>query len=181
MLAGLGEVSAERLAGLLEGVGSGVLEDATGELVRRGVLVRGSGGVRLRSVGQDRAQADAAADGAARMSEALRQAGLSPPDLAAIVPDVAAKRVADRLVRAGDIVRAVDKVQKRELLFHQEAVETAKRVLRPLLAGGVGMTVGEAGAALGISRKFCVPLLEHLDSVRFTRRIADKRVLAVVD
>ena len=35
-----------------------------------------------------------------------------------------------------------------------------------------------AGAVLGISRKYSVPLLEHLDAIRFTRRIADRRVLA---
>jgi selenocysteine-specific elongation factor len=69
-------------------------------------------------------------------------------------------------------------VQKRELVFHAEAIETAKRRLAPLLATPPGLLVGEAGAALGISRKYCVPLLEHLDAIRFTRRIADRRVLA---
>ena len=41
-----------------------------------------------------------------------------------------------------------------------------------------GLATGEAGKALGISRKYAVPLLEHLDSIKFTRRIADRRVLA---
>jgi len=37
--------------------------------------------------------------------------------------------------------------------------------------------VAEAGTALGISRKYSVPLLEYLDAIGFTRRVADRRVL----
>jgi len=40
-----------------------------------------------------------------------------------------------------------------------------------------GFLAREAGAALGISRKFSIPLLEHFDAVRFTRRVGDRRVL----
>jgi selenocysteine-specific elongation factor len=149
------EVPPDRLAALLPWAGRAVVDDAAA----------------------DRARADEDALAAARMAETLRAAGLSPPDVWVVVPDVRAKRLADRLVREGVVVRAVDKVQKRELLFHQDAVEAARQRLRPLLAGR-GLLVSEAGAALGISRKYCVPLLEHLDAIRFTRRIADRRVLA---
>ena len=37
----------------------------------------------------------------------------------------------------------------------------------------------EIGAALGISRKYSVPLLEHLDAIQFTRRVGDRRMLAL--
>ncbi|MBN8899266.1 MAG: SelB C-terminal domain-containing protein, partial [Rhodospirillales bacterium] len=33
------------------------------------------------------------------------------------------------------------------------------------------------GAALGISRKYSVPLLEYFDAVQFTRRVGDRRQL----
>lgn len=174
------ETPTDRLAALLPWAGRAVLDDAASELVRRGALVRAGGGVRLHAPSRDRARADEEAVGAARMADTLRRAGLSPPDIGVVVPDPRAKRLADRLIREGVVVRAVDKVQKRELLFHQEAIELAKQRLRPLL-GGAGLAAGEAGKALGISRKYCVPLLEHLDAIRFTRRIADRRVLAVSD
>ncbi len=173
-----GEVPPDRLAALLPWAGRAVLDDAAGELVRRGALVRTGGGVRLHAPGRDRARADEEAAGAARMADTLRRAGLSPPDIWTVTPDPKARRLADRLIREGVVVRAVDKAQKRELLFHQDAVELAQQRLRPLLAGGAGLLVSEAGAALGISRKYCVPLLEHLDAIRFTRRVADRRVLA---
>ena len=174
------EVPPDRLAALLPWAGRAVLDDAASELVRRGTLLRTGGGVRLPMPNRDRARADEEAAGAARMADTLRRAGLNPPDIWVVVPDPQAKRLADRLIREGVVVRAVDKAQKRELLFHQDAIELAKQRLRPLL-GGAGLAAGEAGKALGISRKYCVPLLEHLDAIRFTRRIADRRVLASAD
>ena len=179
-LAGRDAETPDRLAALLPWAGRAVLDDAASELVRRGALVRIGGGVRLHAPSRDRARADEEAASASRMADTLRRAGLSPPDIGVVVPDPRARRLADRLIREGVVVRAVDKVQKRELLFHQEAIELAKQRLRPLL-GGAGLATGEAGKALGISRKYCVPLLEHLDAIRFTRRIADRRVLAVSD
>jgi selenocysteine-specific elongation factor len=38
--------------------------------------------------------------------------------------------------------------------------------------------VTEVGAALGISRKYSLPLLDHLDTIRFTRRVKDRRLRA---
>ena len=169
----------DRLAAALPWAGRGVLEDAVAELVRRGALVRAGGSVRVHAPQRDQARASEEAVNAGRLAEALRQGGLSPPDPASVAPGPQTRRLVDRLIKEGVVVRARDKVQKREVLFHSEAVELAKRRLAPLLAGGPGVLVGEAGAALGISRKYCVPLLEHLDAIRFTRRIADRRVLAV--
>jgi hypothetical protein len=39
-------------------------------------------------------------------------------------------------------------------------------------------TVSEFRELIGTSRKYAVPLLEYLDSIRFTRREGDQRVLA---
>ena len=64
-----------------------------------------------------------------------------------------------------------------EKLTLDRVVEDARRRLSTLLTGE-GMLVGEVGAALGITRKFTVPLLEYFDSVQFTRRVAERRVLA---
>ena len=126
---------------------------------------------------QDAGHARDLAARAARLAITLREAGLTPPDQASLAPDVATRRLLDQLVRAGIVIRAPDRVQKREILFHRDAIDQARRTLAPLL-GGEGLLVGDIGAALGISRKFSVPLLEHLDSVQFTKRVAERRVLA---
>jgi selenocysteine-specific elongation factor len=74
------------------------------------------------------------------------------------------------------IVRTYDRVQKRELLFHRDAVAEARRRLAPLLIEP-GLLVKDAGAVLGISRKYSVPLLEYLDTIQFTQRVGDRRIL----
>ncbi len=172
-------LTAERLAVLLAWAGREVVEDAAGELVRRGAVLRAGGALRLHLPQRERDRADEEAASAGRLADALLRGGLTPPDPARLAPGPQTRRLVERLIREGVLIRALDKVQKREILFHQDVVEAAKRVLAPLLADGPGILVGEAGAALGISRKYCVPLLEHLDAIRFTRRIADRRVLAV--
>lgn len=158
-------------------LGPEVFDAALSALVEaRRARVEG-GRVALVRAAQDRARADVEAALARRFADQLREAGLSPPDLLADAREPLARRALERLVRDGAAVRAVDRVQKRELLFHAEAVEAARRRLAPLLAPP-GLLVGEVGRALGVSRKFSVPLLEHLDAIRFTRRIGDRRVLA---
>jgi selenocysteine-specific elongation factor len=171
-------IPAEKIARLLPWAGPAVLDDALAELAGRGAIQRAGGTIRLPTPQRDRDRAAREAAAAAQIAEALRRAGLSPPDPSRVAEGPAGKRLLDRLVREGVAVRALDVVQKRELIFHAEAIETAKRRLAPLLATPPGLRVGEAGAALGISRKYCVPLLEHLDAIRFTRRIADRRMLA---
>jgi selenocysteine-specific elongation factor len=89
------------------------------------------------------------------------------------------KRAVDRLLRAGIVVRAVDRAKDREILFHKDAIEDAQRRLAPLLEHGPGLLVTEITAALGISRKYCMPLLDHLDTIRFTRRVNDRRMRMV--
>jgi selenocysteine-specific elongation factor len=172
------DLPADRLAANLPWAGREVLEDAVADLVRRGLVVRSGGGLRLHAPQRDRDRANEESAGAARLADALLRGGLTPPDPTAVAPGPQTRKLVERLIREGVLIRALDKVQKREILFHHEAVEAAKRRLIPLLAAGPGVLVGEAGVALGISRKYCVPLLEHLDAIRFTRRVADRRVLA---
>ena len=170
-------VGREALLALFPDVSAPVLEDAVARLAAQGLLRQSGGVVRVADTARERDQALAQDEAAARLAEELRRAGLTPPDPWKLAPDPVRRRLLDRLIREGVAVRALDRVQKRELVFHRDAVETAQRLLAPRLSG-VGLLVSEAGAALGISRKFCVPLLEHLDSIRFTRRVADRRVLA---
>jgi hypothetical protein len=113
-----------------------------------------------------------------RIAEALRQGGLNPPSPSAIVTDPQSKRAVDRLLLAGRVVRAVDRAKGREILFHQDAINDAQRLLAPLLDRPPGLLVTEVGEALGISRKYSMPLLAYLDAIRFTVRVADRRVRA---
>lgn len=167
--------SRERLAMIVPGAGAAVLDEAVARLVASGALRQDGGLVRVPRPAQERERADQEVLLAERLAETIRRGGLAPPDVPSA--DMQVRRMLDRLIRAGILIRTYDRVQKREVLFHHEAVDAARRQLTPLMGGG-GLLVGEAGAALGISRKFSVPLLEYLDQIRFTRRVGDRRLLS---
>ncbi|WP_448204891.1 selenocysteine-specific translation elongation factor [Azospirillum sp. sgz302134] len=149
-------------------------------LVEEGALVRDGGLLRRR--GLDAAALLSAADRAVldAVESAFRQGGLSPPDVAEVAGrDAGRHKALHYLVRNGVLVRALDRVQKREVVFHRDTVaDAAGRVADALMEDPVGLTVSELGRRLGISRKFSVPLLEHLDRLGVTRRIGDRRVRA---
>ncbi len=168
-------LSREHLGSRLGWAGAVLLDEILAVLIRAGRVQRESGLLRIPHPAQDRERAAQEMRDAASLAEIVRHGGLAPPDLAA---DAASRRLLIQLVRAGVLVRVPDAMQKREILFHRDAIADAQRLLAPKLAEPPGLLVREAGAALGISRKYSVPLLEYLDAVGFTRRIADRRMLA---
>jgi selenocysteine-specific elongation factor len=166
-----------RIGVLMPGVGADPLDAAIAALVAAGRLRQEGGAVRLAPRAVDeaaRARQDDAL--AARLGEAFRVAAFNPPDLAVAASTPAGKRGLDRLMRDGVIVRTYDRVQKRDVLFHRDTIADAQRRLTPLLTEP-GLLVKDAGAALGISRKYSVPLLEYLDTIQFTQRVGDRRIL----
>ncbi|MCJ2020999.1 selenocysteine-specific translation elongation factor [Methylobacterium sp. E-065] len=125
-------------------------------------------------------------EAARRLEQMFRRAGLNPPDESeAVGRDVRRREALTYLVGAGTVIRAVDRVQRRAVLFHREAVADAKtRLLEAFPKAGTpeaGFLAREAGATLGISRKFSIPLLEHLDATGFTRRAGDRRILVALE
>ncbi|WP_331318640.1 selenocysteine-specific translation elongation factor [Methylobacterium mesophilicum] len=125
-------------------------------------------------------------EAARRLEQVFRRAGLNPPDEAeAIGRDVRRREALTYLVGAGTVIRAVDRVQRRAVLFHREAVASAKTRLIDAFptarTAETGFLAREAGATLGISRKFSIPLLEHLDATGFTRRAGDRRVIVALE
>ena len=119
---------------------------------------------------------------ARRLEQMFRRAGLNPPDESeAVGRDVRRREALTYLVGAGTVIRAVDRVQRRAVLFHKEALASARTRLSAAFPNAstpeTGFLAREAGAALGISRKFSIPLLEHLDATGFTRRAGDRRVI----
>ena len=106
--------------------------------------------------------------------------GLTPPDASAVAGNDRERFQAILyLTRTGVLVRAADRVQKRDILFHRDALAKAQRIMKIHLSDRTGgFLVGDLGKLLGISRKYSIPLLEHLDSIRFTRRLDDRRVIS---
>lgn len=63
------------------------------------------------------------------------------------------------------------------VLFVRSAYEAALSKLVTYLCEHDRMTVAEARDVIGTSRKYILPLLEHMDALRITRRQGDERTL----
>jgi selenocysteine-specific elongation factor len=105
-----------------------------------------------------------------RMAGMVRQAGWTPPsaeELAASMrlPVERVVQLLRYLQDRGVLVRLDDRV-----VMHREAVERGQAVALELFRRGRSFTTMAFRDALGVSRKFAVPLLDHLDRQRITTR-----------
>jgi selenocysteine-specific elongation factor len=65
-----------------------------------------------------------------------------------------------------------------ELIFHQEALAGLSSLLAQYKkTKGEKISVPAFKELTGITRKYAIPLLEHLDRQRLTRRAGDERVI----
>jgi selenocysteine-specific elongation factor len=105
----------------------------------------------------------------------LQQAGWAPPgadELAAALgeplPRVGA--MMRLLGERGILVRLDDRVW-----MHHDAVEAGKQTVLKLFARAAMFSTMDFRDALGVSRKYAVPLVDYLDKIRFTVRSGNSR------
>jgi selenocysteine-specific elongation factor len=119
--------------------------------------------------------ADEAGGFAQRIEAAWREAGFDAPgnlDLAKALgtkPQVVAGLV-QHLLKSGALVRLSP-----EILVHSDVLAGLEE--KVATQRGRTMSVGDFRDLLGLSRKYLIPLLEHLDRRRRTRRVGDARVV----
>ena len=77
------------------------------------------------------------------------------------------------LIEQGRLVRLSDKVT-----YHSDSFRRAQEAVVAHISEAGSITVGELRDRLGLSRKYAVALLEHLDDAGVTVRKGDERVLA---
>jgi selenocysteine-specific elongation factor len=65
------------------------------------------------------------------------------------------------------------------ICIHRDALEAAKQVALRLFAQKRSVSTMEFRDALGVSRKYAVPLLDYLDRMRFTVRSGHDRTPGV--
>ena len=100
-------------------------------------------------------------------------AGLKPPSPKELCREIEAKPqifegVVDYLLDKGDLIRLPG-----GLLIASSAIETVVGEL--LSSGHQEFDVGEFKTRFALTRKWAIPILEHLDSSGVTRRVGDKR------
>ena len=108
----------------------------------------------------------------------LESQGLSPTTVAELatlsgVDSGLARKVLGKLANGGLIVRVSP-----ELHFSAGAIQEARSALTTFLAEKPeGGSAGELRDALGVSRKYAIPLLEYFDGQGVTKRVGEVRVL----
>jgi selenocysteine-specific elongation factor len=105
--------------------------------------------------------------GAIELAERLLAAGHEPPSRAEL--DAAVAHL-PALVQAGLAVRI-----GRDLYAHRDAIASVAERAGAIIAGEGAVTLARLRDELGTSRKYAEALLEHLDAVRYTKRLPDDR------
>ena len=113
------------------------------------------------------------------IESAFQDAALKPPAVEEILANSKArKKLYQFLVDDSVLVTTGQNARAGVIAFHRDAIEEAKRRIEQQFPPPQPFSVSEAKTVLDISRKYAIPLLEHLDSIGFTKRSGDQRVLA---
>lgn len=114
-----------------------------------------------------------------QISAKLQQAGWTPPSLEELAvtlkeppPRVAA--MAKLLSERGMVTKLDDRIW-----MHRDALEAGKQIALKLFRRAPAFSTMDFRDALGVSRKFAVPLVDYLDKIRFTVRSGNNRTPGV--
>ncbi len=113
-----------------------------------------------------------------QIAQEFARAGLAVPSLKEVLArlPVEAKR-AQKLLQLLLREQALVKVSE-DLVFHRTAMEGLRKLLAEYKKkNGERLPIAAFKELTGISRKYAIPLLEHLDRERVTRRVGDERII----
>ena len=155
----------------------GLVPFAQAELHRGGEVVLRDGLVSLAGHDPFAALAPQQLARLTEIEERMRTGGTSPPDVRQFDAPDDADLIA-LMVAQGRLVSLANIALKQQVVFHAATIAQAQRSLAANFPPPTAFTTSEARTALGTSRKFIVPLLEHLDALGITLRIGDTRQIA---
>ena len=147
------------------------------ELVRGGEVVLRDGLVSLARHDPFAALAPQQLARLTEIEERMRAGGTSPPDVRQFDAPDDADLIA-LMVAQGRLVSLANIALKQQVVFHAATIGQAQRSLAASFPPPTAFTTSAARTALGTTRKFIVPLLEHLDALGMTLRIGDTRQIA---
>ena len=107
----------------------------------------------------------------------LQRARFQPPALEAL--SSAAGQPKERLQRLAEVAKAHGKLVgiDETVMLHADRYDELQRIVAETIREKGQASVSEIRQALDSTRKFVVPMLEHLDKINFTRRRGNDRVL----
>jgi selenocysteine-specific elongation factor len=153
-----------------------VFERALKTLEERGTLVREAEKVRRATFKVKMTREDA--ECAAEVERVIRETRFNTPrmdEIYARFPKYSKDRV-DRtlgfLVDGGAVAKLKD-----EILLHRDSVKEAAEIITRAIQEKGAIEAAQFRDLVGTTRKYVIPLLEHLDDLGVTQRVENKRVL----
>jgi len=112
----------------------------------------------------------------AKIERAFRESGFQPPAPEAVLGGQIEDRklgqaVFRRLVDDGILVKVGE-----DVFLHRDSHQAMRERVVAHFQKQPGINVGTMKELFGVSRKYAIPYLEHLDAIRITRRQGDERV-----
>nr|BBH94573.1 selenocysteine-specific translation factor [Thermogemmatispora argillosa] len=109
---------------------------------------------------------------AERLLQIFRETPFMPPTRGE-AEELVGGELVSALIERGELVKLGDG----SILLLREAYERAVALITSYLQEHGTITVAQARDLLGTTRKYVLPLLEHMDEERITRRVGDTRLL----
>ena len=104
------------------------------------------------------------------IERAFHEGGLTPPEPNEVAPGASGSDLIGLLVARGTLVKLHD-----GKVFHAEALEALRKKLWEFAKHSPQIDVGAFKELAGLTRKHAIPLLEHFDAEKTTRRLGNKR------
>jgi selenocysteine-specific elongation factor len=150
-----------------------IFEAATAALVRDNKIELGADLARL--PGHGVVMKDEEAESKKKIEEAFAAAGLKVPALQEVIAGLKvdrarAQKIVTLLLRDKVLIKVSD-----DLIFHRNALNELRRQIGAYKAKSAQIDVARFKELTGVSRKYAIPLLEHLDRERVTKRVGDER------
>jgi selenocysteine-specific elongation factor len=111
-----------------------------------------------------------------KIEQAFRESAFQPPAPSGVLASLGAERklaqaVFRRLVDDGTLVRIGE-----DIFLHRDSHQALRERILARFKEQPSINVGTMKELFGVSRKYAIPFLEHLDAIRMTRRQGDERV-----
>jgi len=104
------------------------------------------------------------------IEQTFREGALTPPETNEVVQEACGSELIGLLVARGTLVKLHD-----GKIFHADALQALREKLWEFAKHTSQIDVGAFKELAGVTRKHAIPLLEHFDAEKTTRRVGNKR------
>jgi len=155
-----------------------VFRHAIDDLAEHGELHSDKGTVRLTGFDPLAGLTDHERKLVKEITESFLKYGLAPPPLNSVVgSDNRKRKLYQLLIDNGELVRLRTYDRKANMVLHAETLENVKQRLQDRYPHPDKFALSDVRDLLGSTRKYVVPLMEHLDATGVTIRLGDMRHL----